>query len=283
MAEADEDQHQDELTRRLTQQLASVTRRLPAFWPADPELWFAQIEQEFARRNITSQTTKFREVVTSLSSTKASEVHDIVISPPAQDPYDHLNNELIRRTIASEQRRLQQLLTIEELGDRKPSQLLRRMKQLLGNQASAMDTSILRQLVLQRLPSNVRMILTTSGNICIDDLAELADKLHDAAPHNIQGVVQSTSDWQQPRLSTSGPTPEEFRHLQENVAMLVDKVAAIRQRYSRAPEAPRAKRLPSPCPSREQQLCWYDKKFGTQAHHCAPPCSWSKENDRSSY
>lgn len=283
MDEADEDQHQDELTRRLTQQLASVTRRLPAFWPVDPELWFAQIEQEFARRNITSQTTKFREVVTSLSSTKASEVHDIVISPPAQDPYDHLNNELIRRTIASEQRRLQQLLTIEELGDRKPSQLLRRMKQLLGNQASAMDTSILRQLVLQRLPSNVRMILTTSGNICIDDLAELADKLHDAAPHNIQGVVQSTSDWQQPRLSTSGPTPEEFRHLQENVAMLVDKVAAIRQRYSRAPEAPRAKRLPSPCPSREQQLCWYDKKFGTQAHHCAPPCSWSKENDRSSY
>ncbi|KAG0413602.1 hypothetical protein HPB47_009255, partial [Ixodes persulcatus] len=78
-----------------------------------------------------------------------------------------------------------------------------------------------------RLPSNVRLILTTSGNICIDDLAGLADKLLDAAPHNIQDVVQYTSDWQQPRLSTSCPTPKEFRHLQENVAMLVDQEAAI--------------------------------------------------------
>ncbi|KAM7313487.1 uncharacterized protein ISCGN_003349 [Ixodes scapularis] len=117
-------------TEQLVHQLGTISRRLPTFWPADPELWFAQVEQEFARRNITAQMTKFREVVTSLSSAEAMEVRDIVISPPDQEPYEHLKRELIRRTTASEQRRLQQLITAEELGDRKPSQLLRRMTQL---------------------------------------------------------------------------------------------------------------------------------------------------------
>ncbi|KAM7309884.1 uncharacterized protein ISCGN_006867 [Ixodes scapularis] len=123
------------------------------------------------------------------------EVRDIVISPPDQEPYEHLKRELIRRTTASEQRRLQQLLTAEELGDRKPSQLLRRMTQLLGSQASLRDSSLLRELFLQRLPSDVRRILETSSNIPLDDLAELADKILDTAPPMIQATTYTTTTW----------------------------------------------------------------------------------------
>lgn len=69
--------------------------------------------------------------------------------PRETRPYDRLREELIKRTATSEQRRLQQLLTTKELGDRKPSQLLRRMQQLLSDTAAAANSALIRELFLQ--------------------------------------------------------------------------------------------------------------------------------------
>lgn len=85
----------------------------------------------------------------------SAEVHEY---HPAETLYDILKVQLIKRTAASEQRKLQQLINGEELGDCKPTQLLRRMQQLLNDKlSSSADTnSFLRGLFLQRLPTNVR-------------------------------------------------------------------------------------------------------------------------------
>ena len=76
------------------------------------------------------------------------EVRDLILKAPDTDPYVTLKEQLIKRTAASEQRRLQQLFNAEELGDRKPTQLLQRMQQFLGEKASTTDGSFLRQLFL---------------------------------------------------------------------------------------------------------------------------------------
>ena len=120
--------------------VSTVSLKLPSFWPADPELWFAQVDAQFRTKKITSQSTKLEHVIASLSPQYATEVRDLILKPPATNPYDKLREELVKCTTASKQCRLQLLFNAEELGDRTSSQLLRRMQQLLGDKA-AMLTS----------------------------------------------------------------------------------------------------------------------------------------------
>ena len=51
----------------------------------------------------------------------ATEVQDLILTILKDHPYDQLKASLIKRTAASEQRRLQQVFHSEELGDSPPS------------------------------------------------------------------------------------------------------------------------------------------------------------------
>ncbi|KAH7957036.1 hypothetical protein HPB52_014495 [Rhipicephalus sanguineus] len=62
----------------------------------------------------------------------ASQLSDVLSSPSDTTPYQHLKTKVLQRFTPSERVRLQQLLAEGDLGDRRHSQLLRRMRQLLG-------------------------------------------------------------------------------------------------------------------------------------------------------
>ena len=158
----------------------AVALKLPPFWPNDAIVWFAQVEAQFETRNITSQKTQYAYVISSLPPDIAQEIRNLLMSLPPTNPYNVLKNTLVKCTSASEQKRLHQLLISEELGDRKPSQLLRKMRQLLGDRT--LEEGILRQLFLQRLPTNIQVILTSSPDtVSLEDLSLLADKTLEVA------------------------------------------------------------------------------------------------------
>ncbi len=98
--------------------VAAVAVKIPPFWPADPQLWFAQVEAQFNTRNVTTERTKFDYIVASLAPEFSVEVHDLILAPPTANAYSTLKDQLIKRMAASEQCRLQQLLNAEELGDK---------------------------------------------------------------------------------------------------------------------------------------------------------------------
>ena len=246
--------------------VATFNIKLPPFWPSDPHLWFAQVEAQFATRGITSQKTKYEHVVASLSPEFATQVRDLILRIPDTTPYDTLKRQLIIRTALPEQRRLQQLLSSTELGDQRPTQLLRRMQQLLGDGAVNADGKLLRELFLQRLPCNVRMILASFGDTkTLDELAELGDNVITAGPPSMAGITQP-----QPSSEVEG-LRSELSHLQERVSALS---TAIRTRSPSPRRRPFQSRSPPPQPT-PMSMCWYHARFGDKARKCTPPCSHS--------
>ena len=154
----------------------AVSLKLPDFWPSDPELWFAQAEALFTAQNITQEKTKFGHVVRVLPARYASEVRDIILRPPEQ-PYKNLKAELTKRVCPSKRQRLQQLLHVEDLGDRKPSQLLRYMLKLRGDAVLDADRDeIFRELFLQKLPITIRPSVNAAHTTGSSQLLRVFDK-----------------------------------------------------------------------------------------------------------
>ena len=254
----------------------AINLKLPPFWPADPDLWFAQVEAQFSTRGITVEKTKFDYIVSALAPDTATTVRDLILSPPADSPYAALRKALIKRTVGSNQQKLQRLLGDVELGDQKPSQLLRRMRQLWSEDASE---ALLRELFLQRLPANVRMVLASSDpTITLDDLAEMADRIMEASGSAVAAV----------HATSASPNTTELECLRSEVHQLQELVRSLSMRFQpsrhRSPTPSRhrsnspARHVPS---SEDHTLCWYHQRFGDAATKCRPPCL-RQGNDKAS-
>ena len=59
------------------------------------------MEAQFSTRGITAQQTMFDYVVASLSPEFATEIRDLILRPPAENPYDTVKVQLTKRTAAS--------------------------------------------------------------------------------------------------------------------------------------------------------------------------------------
>ena len=79
--------------------VAAVSMKLPPFWPTDSTVWFAQVEAQLSTRGIISQKTRFEYIISSLSPEFAVEVRDLLLQPPAENPYDKLKQELVNEQL----------------------------------------------------------------------------------------------------------------------------------------------------------------------------------------
>ena len=210
--------------------IAAVQIKLPPFWSKDPELWFAQIEAQFSTQGITISKTKFDHVVSCLSPEFATEVLDLLLCPPSENPYEMLKEQLTKWTSDSEQCRIKELLSVEEIGNRKPTEVLRRIQQLLGGMAATMDDTLIRELFLQRLPPNVRMVLTPSASaLSLNQLAELADRIVEASPTSTISAVNQ---------DTTTKLADQVTQLTERLNTLASEMASSISQLTRRPRSP---------------------------------------------
>lgn len=255
-------------------EVCRVSVRVPPFWPEEPEIWFAQVEGQFTISGITNDTTKFNYVISQLENKYSREVKDIIISPPQADKYEKLKTELIKRLTASNEKKLQQLLMHEDLGDRKPSQFLRHLKSLVG-----MDVpdDFLRTIWTSRLPHGVQTVLAGQpSTTSIDDLADLADRVNDLA--TTLPRVAAVSD-AAPSSELAG-LRREVAELRKQIQSLTmsDRDSRSRQRSPRHNRSRSSSRKRSDSNYRKFPLCWYHGKFGDRATACVLPCDFKAGN-----
>ncbi|XP_039954202.1 uncharacterized protein LOC120770683 [Bactrocera tryoni] len=242
-------------------EVAKVFIRIPPFWHAKPELWMAQVESQFIAAGITSDKTKYYTVVTAIESNVLAQISDIILNPPNSELYTTLKNQIITQFAGSEQKRVKKLLQEQELGDMRPSQLLREMRSLSGRE---INDNILKSIWMSRLPSHMRLIISIS-NEPLDKVALLADKICEVSDTLHVHVVET------PNTAIANQSS-----IEQQLAEITKEIASIKANINRRPRS-RSRSRPPPRSGMQNNnsngLCWYHHKFGNDARKCRSPCA----------
>jgi len=239
--------------------------KLPTFWHKHPKLWFAQLESEFLVYRIRSDDVKFSSILRHLDEQDLLTVSDIIENVPETDKYIYLKTALINRFTDSEEKRLRQLLAGVELNDKKPSDLLRELKQLSGG---TITDNILHSIWLQRLP--LRVQATLAEDVPLHKLAELADRILDR-DNGLLSSCQAVA-----KIAETDNTTSVLATLEKRIAALEVKRSRSKSRFNYNKKKNfRAKSREKSVPS-NSDICYYHKRFGSKAIKCTIPCSMSK-------
>lgn len=165
--------------------------------------WFLQLEAIFLVQRITSQQTKFANMVQVLPPSVVDEVADILENVPEQDRYTRLKDAILKRTGRSDDELLRELFTHITRGNRTPSQLLRFMRSRLGKHSMA--ESIQHELWMDKLPTTITQILAPiTENTPLDQLSNFATTL---LPLNLVRQFNPHIPNEQPHLSNKTTRP----------------------------------------------------------------------------
>lgn len=88
-------------------EVCRVSVKLPPFWTDRPAVWFTQAEAQFHLAGINNDMTMFSHVISIIDQRLIGEIEDIIMNPPAENKYNILKQELIRRLSTSEQQRVE--------------------------------------------------------------------------------------------------------------------------------------------------------------------------------
>ncbi|KAI5652170.1 hypothetical protein NE865_00508 [Phthorimaea operculella] len=262
--------------------LISVSSRIPEFWTDQPDLWFVQFEATVAPQKA-SDESKYQLCIAKLGKQVVMQVADLLKNPPEEKKYDTLKTRLLGTYEESESRRIQKLIGEMQLGDQKPSQLLRQMQALAGDRINSQTLLVMWQ---NHLPAAVRSVLAATAIEDAEKLSAVADK------------IQETSRPLEVAEVSGGRSPVDST-LAETVAQLSLEVAELRR--SRQPgrfkqiqkgskkfrrgnsassrfRAQSTSRRRSSSTSREPGLCYFHDRFRARAYKCRAPCTWSTRN-----
>ncbi|GFU27667.1 hypothetical protein TNCV_3349711 [Trichonephila clavipes] len=262
-----------------TVEVAHVALRLPRFWKST----FV-----YGLRNATMHSHSVVSPVMILSILLWLRTWMLKLSPTCRtlcSPLRTVTNITLSRSgsspnLATRRLKIKKLLTDLQLGDEKPSHLLRKMKEMSNGQ---LQDDFLQSLWLQKNATTYPDCLSASSEP-LDKLAIIADKVSEVvgsssticAATTVSPPSQSSSCSVQPTMDSLA---RQIQELSLRVAELTKKAPIPRhQRYS---SDRRRSHSRSRVSIEESGICYYHRRYKEQARKCVSPCAFVQKNEPS--
>jgi hypothetical protein len=124
--------------------------KLPPFWPEDTASWFRLAEGQFALCNVADPVTRYYHVLAALSVDSVRLVRHVLHDDTGPESYERLRASLLASHSLSNYQKMERMMRLPPLGDRKPSVMLAEMLEYCP--AGESTTTVFAFLYLQRLP-----------------------------------------------------------------------------------------------------------------------------------
>ena len=150
--------------------------KIVTFYATDVELWFNQIETQFALHQINDDDERYSLTCAALSDEVASDVRDVLLQPFRSNKYESLKAILIERRGLTTPERVNKVISSERIGTDIPSRFLWRLQKTAGFGTKAMvGKAVIRQAFIRQMPASIRAHLATQpDSATLESLAVLA-------------------------------------------------------------------------------------------------------------
>lgn len=191
-----------------------------------------------------------------------------IITEPGETPYATLKAALVDRHSMSESRRVEELLSGAEMGDRRPSEFYRHMHAMAGT-SGAINDQLVVTLWMRRLPQLVQAVLKGNLKLETQALLTMADNVYEVSQQHNRSV-----------FSTSASSSSSTTHVSEDSARLQrleKEISELKSMFSRFNMGGKGRsRSRSRDRSRgRDDWCWYHNKHGADAKKCNQPCKFA--------
>ncbi|GFW35016.1 transposon Ty3-G Gag-Pol polyprotein [Trichonephila clavipes] len=129
---------------------------------------------------ITDSKTKFNYIIAHLPPEAATIIRDVIMNPDPVEPYEKARTELIKRSGESSHQEIREITHREELGDRRPSELLRVMRRRAESHSVPDDSCL--NFSSSICPFRVQSILAAISPLTLEKAAEVADRVMEVTP-----------------------------------------------------------------------------------------------------
>ena len=152
--------------------------RIATFYATDVELWFNQIETQFALHQINDDDERYSLTCAALSGEVASDVRDVLLQPFRSHKYESLKAILIERRSLTTPERVNKVISGERIGTDIPSRFLRRLQKTAGFSTKTMvRKAVIHQAFIRQMPASIRAHLATQpDSATLESLALMADR-----------------------------------------------------------------------------------------------------------